>query len=96
MDDINSLARLMEPRAWAALGKENDNTKHRDARVLSIRHSAAVNGAVTKGGWITIEADAAHYVSEGRERIICDRLPRPVTLVVKLASIGGSRGDARG
>lgn len=33
--------------------------------------------------WITVEADAALYVDHGRATILCDRLPRPVTLVLR-------------
>lgn len=33
--------------------------------------------------WITIEADAALYVNCGATAILCDRLPRPITLVLK-------------
>lgn len=38
-----------------------------------------------RGEWVTIHAETAHYVSPGHDLILCDRLPRPVTLVVKLA-----------
>lgn len=33
--------------------------------------------------WVTIQAEAAHYVDQGAATILCDRLPRPVTLVLK-------------
>lgn len=33
--------------------------------------------------WETIECERVLYVSEGKERVLCDRLPSPVTLVVK-------------
>ncbi len=33
--------------------------------------------------WLTVTAEAAHYVDHGRETILCDRLPRPITLVLK-------------
>jgi hypothetical protein len=35
--------------------------------------------------WLTLECERAHYVDRGRDVILCDRLPSPVTLVVKLA-----------
>lgn len=38
--------------------------------------------------WLTLECEAAHYVDQGKEVILCDRLPRPITLVVKLAGGG--------
>jgi len=33
--------------------------------------------------WETIECERALYVSRGKAAILCDRLPSPVTLVVK-------------
>jgi hypothetical protein len=33
--------------------------------------------------WITITADAAHYVDFGRDPIACDRLSRPIALILK-------------
>lgn len=33
--------------------------------------------------WITIECERALYVHRGKTVILCDRLPSPVTLVVK-------------
>jgi hypothetical protein len=36
--------------------------------------------------WVTLECERAHYVHRGDNVILCDRLPSPVTLVVKLAS----------
>jgi hypothetical protein len=34
--------------------------------------------------WATIDAETALYVDRGRETILCDRLPSPVTLVLKI------------
>jgi hypothetical protein len=36
--------------------------------------------------WIALECESVLYVDRGRDIILCDRLPHPVTLVVKLAS----------
>jgi tRNA A37 threonylcarbamoyladenosine synthetase subunit TsaC/SUA5/YrdC len=34
--------------------------------------------------WVTIDAERALYVDRGVETILCDRLPGPVTLVLKV------------
>lgn len=39
-----------------------------------------------KDGWITIAVERALYLDEGREKVLCDRLPSPVTLVLKPAA----------
>jgi hypothetical protein len=36
--------------------------------------------------WLTIECERALYVDRGRETVLCDRLPSPITLVVKLTA----------
>ncbi len=36
--------------------------------------------------WITLRVDRALYLDEGREAVLCDRLPSPVTLVLKLST----------
>lgn len=36
--------------------------------------------------WVQIDAECALYVAPGNEHVLCDRLPRPVTLLVKVAS----------
>jgi len=41
--------------------------------------------SVTQGGWTQIECERVLYVDRGRQTILCDRLPAPVTLVVKNA-----------
>jgi hypothetical protein len=33
--------------------------------------------------WATISADRVLYLDEGREQVLCDRLPSPVTLLIK-------------
>lgn len=33
--------------------------------------------------WLIIEADAALQIDCGREKVLCDRLPRPVALLLK-------------
>jgi hypothetical protein len=55
---------------------------------LSGRHTAlSIPGAsVGQGlgsGWLTITADRALYLDQGKDAILCDRLPSPVTLVLK-------------
>lgn len=35
--------------------------------------------------WITIDAERALYVDRGVNIILCDRLPSPVTLLVKIS-----------
>lgn len=37
------------------------------------------------GEWLTIECESAHYADQGRTVVLCDRLPRPVTLVVEMS-----------
>lgn len=32
--------------------------------------------------WITLECSRVLYVDRGRETILCDRIPSPVTLVI--------------
>lgn len=34
--------------------------------------------------WVTLTAESAHYADRGRDVILCDRLPHPVTLVCRL------------
>jgi hypothetical protein len=41
-------------------------------------------GARDRGNWIVLDCSRALYVGRGRDTILCDRLPSPVTLVVKL------------
>ena len=36
------------------------------------------------GEWVTIECQRVMYADQGRDTILCDRLPSPVTLVVEL------------
>ena len=36
--------------------------------------------------WITIEADRILYVDQGRNVILCDRLPEAGTLVLRLTA----------
>jgi len=36
--------------------------------------------------WLTIQTERALYVDQGRETILCDRLPPAATLVVCLSS----------
>lgn len=33
--------------------------------------------------WMTVEAEAALLVDHGRDVILCDRLPRPLTMLLK-------------
>lgn len=33
--------------------------------------------------WVTIECERVLYVSDGNTKILCDRLPSPVTIVIK-------------
>lgn len=35
--------------------------------------------------WVTVVAEAALYADIGRAVVLCDRLPRPVTLVMKVS-----------
>lgn len=35
--------------------------------------------------WLIIEAERAFYVDRGREVILCDRLPSPSTLVLRIS-----------
>lgn len=54
---------------------------------------------IEEGGWITIECERALYVDRGQATILCDRLPSPVTLVVKLRerharNESGTKGDS--
>jgi hypothetical protein len=35
--------------------------------------------------WITIECERAFYAHRGKTVVLCDRLPSPITLVVKVA-----------
>lgn len=37
------------------------------------------------GTWITVEAERAFYVDEGVQKVLCDGLPSPVTLVIRVA-----------
>ncbi len=39
---------------------------------------------LTGAEWITLTAERALYVQHGRTVVLCDRLPSPVTLVLKL------------
>lgn len=34
--------------------------------------------------WITVECERALYVDRGRTAVLCDRLPSPVTMVLKV------------
>lgn len=34
--------------------------------------------------WITVEAQCALYADRGKTVVLCDRLPRPVTLVLRV------------
>ena len=43
--------------------------------------------------WVTLECERAHYVHRGVNVILCDRLPSPVTLVVKLRSRAKEMGQ---
>jgi len=38
------------------------------------------------GEWVTIECQRVMYADRGRETILCDRLPSPVTIVVELSA----------
>lgn len=38
--------------------------------------------------WLILHCERALYVDRGRTVILCDRLPNPVTLVVRLAAQG--------
>lgn len=49
--------------------------------------------AEREGGWLTLECESAHYVDRGRDVILCDRLPHPVTLVVKLRAASMKEGE---
>jgi hypothetical protein len=42
--------------------------------------------------WLTLDCERALYVHRGRNVILCDRLPSPITLVVKLAKPGAPKG----
>lgn len=70
----------------AAMQDADDVSLSRRRQTFS-RYRRLAEAAVQSmcGEWITVHAETAHYVSEGRETILCDRLPSPVTLVVKLA-----------
>lgn len=35
--------------------------------------------------WVEIDCERALYVDRGRDVILCDRLPSPVTLLLKLS-----------
>lgn len=35
--------------------------------------------------WLTIECEKALYADRGKTVVLCDRLPSPVTLVVKVS-----------
>ena len=48
---------------------------------------ATQGSASAEARWITIDVERALYVDRGREVILCDRLPSPATLVIKV------RGD---
>lgn len=41
------------------------------------------SAASSRDQWATIIADAVLYADSGRNTILCDRLPRPITLLVK-------------
>lgn len=36
-----------------------------------------------EGGWVSYRVERAHYLDEGNAAVLCDRLPSPVTLVLK-------------
>lgn len=42
-------------------------------------------------GWVTLTAERALYVDQGKTTILCDRLPSPITLVLKnpVHAVGG-------
>ena len=41
-------------------------------------------GSVDPGPWRIIECERVLYVDRGRDNILCDRLPSPITIVVKV------------
>ena len=43
------------------------------------------NNGLGSESWETIECERVLYVDRGKNVILCDRLPSPVTLVVKRA-----------
>ena len=40
---------------------------------------------MSEGVWVTVEAERILYVDDGRELILCDRLPSQGTLVLRLS-----------
>lgn len=42
-------------------------------------------------GWLTLECERALYVDRGSDLILCDRLPSPVTMVLKLSEKAAAR-----
>lgn len=45
--------------------------------------------ATIPADWVMVQAERAHYVDNGREKVLCDRLPSPVTLVLKNPVLSG-------
>jgi len=41
---------------------------------------------MTDDGWFTLNVERALYADRGRDAILCDRLPSPTTLVVKISN----------
>ncbi len=78
---------------WTSSEGNNDGSREKAktdaARLWNTRLAHTASGAE---GWITVRADAAHYVDYGRDPIVCDRLARPVTLLLKNPTLMDHRG----
>lgn len=46
--------------------------------------------------WVTIDAECVLYVDRGTTTILCDRLPSPVTLVLKISDSQEAKLEALG
>lgn len=42
---------------------------------------------IAGGDWLTIDAEAALYVDRSVTTMLCDRLPRPITLLLKRPTV---------
>jgi hypothetical protein len=71
---------------------EKSPTFDDDANISYWKHELrtfdnAYAGLAVTDNWHTIECERVHYVDRGVNTILCDRLPSPVTLVIKSAQL---------
>ena len=52
--------------------------------LADLRARVLAGSGEDRADWITLDVDRALVVDRGRDAILCDRLPSPVTLVLKL------------